>query len=195
MLRSVVSQIVKSLIKFENIVLSFETRQPSDTCYALCIENSIPGKESRAVSSLLEDWCLWAVPKHRITVEKRQQRKFGWPTHVWKPIVPKKNLVTCRSCGDHHVSGHLCPTCYSKNKKETEQIQAAIVARLGLQPIDTEVVVLYQGEREGVTDEFSQGKRIIEMKKERPAWFCRNLSERTTQASASTTSVRRSDLA
>ncbi|XP_046663460.1 39S ribosomal protein L32, mitochondrial-like [Homalodisca vitripennis] len=94
-----------------------------------------------------------------------------------------------------HKNVNVSATCYSKNKKETEQIQAAIVARLGLQPIDTEVVVLYQGEREGVTDEFSQGKRIIEMKKERPAWFCRNLSERTTQASASTTSVRRSDLA
>uniref|UniRef100_A0A1B6FZ43 Large ribosomal subunit protein bL32m n=1 Tax=Cuerna arida TaxID=1464854 RepID=A0A1B6FZ43_9HEMI len=195
MLRSVVSQIVKSLIRFEKIVLSLEKRHPPDTFYALCIENSAPVRQSPAVSSLLEDWCLWAVPKHRRTVEKRQQRKFGWPTHVWKPLVPKKNLMTCQCCGDHHVSGHLCPTCYSKNRKETEQIQAAIATRLGLQPVDTDVVVLYQGEKEGIAEEFLQGKRIIEMKKERPAWFSRNLYERTTQASASTTSVKPSDLA
>ncbi|KAG8313680.1 54S ribosomal protein L32, mitochondrial [Homalodisca vitripennis] len=60
----------------------------------------------------------------------------------------------CRSCGDHYVAGHLCTTCYSKVKKETEEMHKEIEAELGLDPVDKEVVVLYQGEKEGIPDEF-----------------------------------------
>lgn len=41
-------------------------------------------------------------------------------------------------------------------KKETEEMQKEIEAELHLDPIDKEVVVLYQGEKEGVPDEFYQ---------------------------------------
>lgn len=61
-----------------------------------------------SVEALLKDSILWAVPKHRRTVEKRLNRKFGWPHQVWKPLVPKKDLLMCRSCGDHYKAGHLC---------------------------------------------------------------------------------------
>lgn len=56
----------------------------------------------------LKDSILWAVPKHRRSLEKRLNRKYGWPDKVWKPIVPKKNLLMCNTCGDHYEAGHLC---------------------------------------------------------------------------------------
>lgn len=51
---------------------------------------------------------LWAVPKSRRTVEKRRMRKYGWPDHVWKPLVPKNNLIPCTTCGSSHEAGYLC---------------------------------------------------------------------------------------
>uniref|UniRef100_A0A1B6LYK9 Large ribosomal subunit protein bL32m n=1 Tax=Graphocephala atropunctata TaxID=36148 RepID=A0A1B6LYK9_9HEMI len=196
------SQAYQSLTNIENnILFSFIGRRyPPDAFCVVSNDNStITNRTSEApplsLEELLKDSILWAVPKHRRTVEKRLSRKFGWPKLVWKPIVPKKNLFMCRSCGDHHVAGHLCPTCYSKVKKETEEMHKEIEAVLGVDPVDKEVVVLYQGEKEGVPDEFFKGKRIIEMKKERPAWFSKNLLERTTRGPASTTSVEPKDLA
>ncbi|CAA9995732.1 unnamed protein product [Nesidiocoris tenuis] len=59
-------------------------------------------------TSLKEEGFLWAVPKHRRTKQIRLNRKFGWPEHVWKPFVPKTNLVVCDTCGHHHISGYLC---------------------------------------------------------------------------------------
>uniref|UniRef100_A0A1B6HU49 Large ribosomal subunit protein bL32m n=1 Tax=Homalodisca liturata TaxID=320908 RepID=A0A1B6HU49_9HEMI len=201
MLARLYAKVHQSFINIENNILFLITRRhPGD---ALCIldsqyptnSNRVPKAPQFSLEDLLKDSILWAVPKHRRTVEKRLSRKFGWPNQVWKPIVPKKNLLMCRSCGDHYVAGHLCTTCYSKVKKETEEMHKEIEAELGLDPVDKEVVVLYQGEKEGIPDEFFKGKRIVEMKKERPAWFSKNLLERTTQGPASTTSVKPTDLA
>ena len=36
--------------------------------------------------------------------------------------------------------------CYTKVKKETEEIQAKIQEKLGINPVEHDVVVLYQGE-------------------------------------------------
>lgn len=43
--------------------------------------------------------------------------------------------------------------------------------------------------------EFWQGKRVIEMKKERPKWFSKNLLQKTTQAPSESKDVKPTDLA
>lgn len=60
-------------------------------------------------------------------------------------------------------------------------MQTAIQDKLGLEPIDKEVVVLYDGEREEKPKEFFESKRIVEIPKERPSWFSKNLLQETTQ--------------
>lgn len=90
---------------------------------------------------------------------------------------------------------HLSATCYLKVKEETEAMQEAIQAELKLAPVDKEVVVLYNGEKDKPS-ELWQGKRIVEMNKPRPLWFSKNLAEKsTTQPSGVTaTEVKPTDL-
>ena len=63
---------------------------------------------SLTVKDIVGDGIFWAVPKSRRTVEKRRNRKFGWPQYVWKMIVPKTNILTCSYCGHDYEAGHLC---------------------------------------------------------------------------------------
>lgn len=88
---------------------------------------------------------LWGVPKRRRSIEKRRCRRIGWPQYIYKLLVPKTNILTCETCGSYHEAGVLCPTCYSKVKKVTEEMQEAIEKELGISPVEKEVVVLYEG--------------------------------------------------
>lgn len=73
-------------------------------------------------------------------------------------------------------------------------MQEAIQKELKLSPVENEVVVLYEGEKDGKTDEFWEGKRVVEMEKPRPQWFSKNLLQQTTQQPATTSDVKPSDL-
>lgn len=68
-------------------------------------------------------------------------------------------------------------------------MQDAIQDKLGLEPIEKEVVVLYSGERDEKPKEFFESKRIVEIPKERPSWFSKNLLQETTQQSSAGTDV------
>lgn len=72
-------------------------------------------------------------------------------------------------------------------------MQEVIQNELQLTPVEKEVVVLYEGEKEE-NSEFYEGKRIVEMQKARPAWFSKNLLQQTTQQPATTTDVKPSQL-
>lgn len=98
-------------------------------------------------------------------------------------------------------------------------MQDEIVKKLGLSPVNEEVVVLYDGEKGNDVNifcvffhkrtttnfflndlfpqppEFWNGKRIVEMNKPRPAWFSKNLLQKTTQKPATTKNVKPTDLA
>ena len=155
---------------------------------------------------------LWAVPKHRRTVEKRLKRKYGSPEYKLKILTPKVHLRTCATCGSDQEVGVLCrkwnhspfpfhsickvtgppltfastslsiaATCYKKVRTETELMQEKIQSELGLEPVDRDVVVLYDRERDEQPAEFWQGKRIVEMEKPRPSWFSKNLLQKSTQ--------------
>lgn len=77
---------------------------------------------------------------------------------------------------------------------ETKDMQQKINAELGLNPIEQDVIVLYDGEKNEQPAEFWKGKRIVEMKKQRPMWFSKNLIQRTTQPLATTKEVKPTDL-
>lgn len=61
-----------------------------------------------SLKDIIGDGFLWAVPKHRRTLEKRQKRRFGHPDYVLKILKPKTYLKTCNTCGDDHEAGVLC---------------------------------------------------------------------------------------
>lgn len=72
---------------------------------------------------------------------------------------------------------------------ETKAMQDKIQENLGLEPVEKEVVVIYNGEKDEKPLEFWEGKRIVEMKKSRPNWFSKNLLQQTTQKPATTSDV------
>lgn len=73
-------------------------------------------------------------------------------------------------------------------------IQEKIQAELGLNPIEEEVIVLYDGEKSEEPSDYWKGKRIIEINKTRPMWFSKNLIQKTTQQPATTKEVKPNDL-
>lgn len=111
-----------------------------------------------------------------------------------KTIQRKTHLQICETCGNHKEIGILCAFCYDKVRKETAAIKEKILKKLHLKPVETEVVVLYDGERPEGAEEFWEGKRIVEMEKPRPQWFSKNLLQRTTQKNAITKEVKPNEL-
>ncbi|XP_039490368.1 39S ribosomal protein L32, mitochondrial [Drosophila santomea] len=158
-------------------------------------EHSHRSSQEFSLKQLIGDGILWAVPKHRRSVEKRLKRKFGYPEYNWKPLREKRNIRSCLQCGHDHEMGVLCPFCYQKVLKETELMQSKIQETLGLDPVDKEVIVLYEGEKAEQTSDELKNKRIVEMKKPRPMWFTKNLLQKSTQQLSETKEVKPSDLA
>ncbi|XP_070159919.1 large ribosomal subunit protein bL32m [Polyergus mexicanus] len=136
---------------------------------------------SRSLEEIFKNGILWAVPKKRRTIEKRLARRFGVPKYHWKPPVPKTNLLICTNCGHDYEVGRLCGHCYEKVKVETKEIRDAIQKKLGLNPVEKDVIVLYDGEKDDKTHKYWKNQRVVEMPKKRPSWFHRNLLEPTTQ--------------
>merc|ERR1739838_776178 len=123
----------------------------------------------RSLNDLLEDSILWGVPKNRRSREKRMIRKFG-----------SENA---------HEHGRLCPHCYGESKKVTEAMQEAMRDSYGLKPVEHEVLPVFQGEKVDSNNGFYNGKRIVEVPKERPAWFSRRLTQKSTITQSSETTL------
>ncbi|XP_028179442.1 large ribosomal subunit protein bL32m [Ostrinia nubilalis] len=179
-----------------NVLNSFFGQPPKELALAY-VHNPAPlAPRKFSLQDIIGDGFLMAVPKFRRTIEKRLKRKFGSPQYVLKILQPKTNILVCKECGHHYESGRLCGHCYKKIESETKEIQEKIVEKLSNSPIDKEVIVLYEGEN--VPDqpkEFWKGKRIIEMKKERPHWFSKNLLQKSTQEPSDSKDVKPTDLA
>lgn len=98
-----------------------------------------------------------------------------WAPHGYKMIDPKANVITCRTCGNYHEVQYLCEHCYNKNKIETLLVQENILKELGYDVNDREVKLLYKGEVKNEDGDV----RFVEIPKERPSWFSKNLLSRT----------------
>ena len=105
--------------------------------------------------------------------------------------------------GEFFELGRLAPETYKKVMKETQEIKDKVSKAFenGLKPRNQEVTVVYKNDidDEGVeviekdgNEKWKNGKRIIEMEKERPAFFSANLMQkaRTSSDSAKSTTVR-----
>jgi large subunit ribosomal protein L32 len=146
-----------------------------------------------SIKDLIGDGILWGVPKHRRTIEKRMRRKYGSADYILKTIQEKRHLRICDTCGNHCEVGLLCAHCYDKVRKETESIKEKIMKKLKLSPVDSEVVVLYDGEKPEKSEELWKGKRIVEMEKPRPQFFSKNLLQKSTQANAESKEIVKPD--
>lgn len=60
------------------------------------------------IQQLFKDSILWAVPKHRRTIEKRLKRKFGCINDFYKMLMPRTDLLACNHCGHYYQRRHLC---------------------------------------------------------------------------------------
>jgi large subunit ribosomal protein L32 len=146
------------------------------------------------MSDFLGDGFLWAVPKHRRSLERRMKRRIGHPKYDMKSLPVKNHLIVCESCGNHKEVGIICAHCYDKVRQETESIKDKIMKKLKLNIDDKEVVVLYDGEKVEEGEQSWKGKRIVEMEKPRPMWFSKNLMQKSTQPNAITKDVKPDEL-
>ncbi|KOC59496.1 39S ribosomal protein L32, mitochondrial [Habropoda laboriosa] len=189
MANSVFSRLYRAFQTFDqaiDIILG-RSLPPGNLCAIGCNAiNQVQPKTfpAQSLKDILNDAFLWAVPKKRRSLEKRLCRRFGIPELHWKPPVPKTNILMCRKCGHNHEANTLCGYCYEIVKKETQIMQEAIKKSLGLKPIEQDVIVLYEGEKEELQDKFWKNQRIVELPKKRPEWFHQNLLQPTTQDSA-----------
>lgn len=68
---------------------------------------------SFSLKDLIGDGILWAVPKHRKSIERRMKAKFGNPKYHMKIMQPKTTLRICMQCGHDHEVGVLCRKCFN----------------------------------------------------------------------------------
>ncbi|KZS06961.1 39S ribosomal protein L32, mitochondrial [Daphnia magna] len=170
-----------ALGKFEYVYLTPLLRRPPTPQWIPLVvqapEQLLEKDASFDIKSIFDGF-LWGVPTCRRSAEKRMMRKYGAPNWHNKLILPRKDIKTCGTCGHNHEAGRLCPNCYSKVKAETSVLQEKMVQELGLDPIDKEIAIVYQGEKTQFDDEFFKGKRVVQMEKPRPKWFSKNLLQR-----------------
>ncbi|EDX15107.1 39S ribosomal protein L32, mitochondrial [Drosophila simulans] len=195
MSRNLFLSITNFIRNLESLFLPHGGHPPALALAGFQHDHSPKSSTEFSLKQLIGDGMLWAVPKHRRSVEKRLKRKFGHPEYNWKPLREKRNLRSCLQCGHDHEMGVLCPFCYQKVLKETELMQSKIQETLGLDPVDKEVIVLYEGEKAEQSTDDLKNKRIVEMKKPRPMWFTKNLLQKSTQQLSETKEVKPSDLA
>ncbi|KAL2735371.1 hypothetical protein V1478_003011 [Vespula squamosa] len=182
---SMVKRLTSAFQKIEQALnIIFNRGFPPEALYAIDYNGlSLPCVVSNrgrfSLKDIIGDGFLWGVPTARRTIEKRMNRRFGYPKYNWKPPVPKTNLLMCPNCGSHHEAGLLCGYCYEKVKIETQEMQDAIQEKLGLSPVEEDVIVIYEGENDK-TEEFWKNQKVIEMPKKRPEWFHKNLLEPST---------------
>lgn len=64
-----------------------------------------------SLKELIGDGILWAVPKHRKSIERRLKAKYGHPKYHMKMLPIKTTLRICMQCGHDHEVGILCRKC------------------------------------------------------------------------------------
>uniref|UniRef100_A0A023FDC9 Large ribosomal subunit protein bL32m n=1 Tax=Amblyomma cajennense TaxID=34607 RepID=A0A023FDC9_AMBCJ len=118
---------------------------------------------------------VWAVPTRRVSLERRMMRRIS---HPFFKIKPKDYIKSCHVCGHFHLAHTICGHCYQRVKEETEQLRDAIAEELKLDPVESEVTIVYKGEKKPP----ESGARVVEVDRPRPAWFSQNLLTRSSSS-------------
>lgn len=125
MISNIFVQIANFLRFFLMFSICFQYLFTTEPMCVIASPNCMPEfKESSAskaftLKDLIGDGILWAVPKHRKSIERRLKAKYGHPKYHMKIMSPKTTLRTCMQCGHDHEVGVLCRKCYFP-KKTTE---------------------------------------------------------------------------
>ncbi|KAK5976163.1 Proteasome regulatory subunit [Trichostrongylus colubriformis] len=121
------------------------------------------------INEIVEDMrILLGVPKRRTAKPIKDTRKFS----ITRLLTPTKNLVTCPSCGALHQADTICGKCYEKVRELTNEIKRKMMEYNPYkgERQDKQVMVRFSND-DVVDDGVLNGKRIIEIEKERPTWF------------------------
>ncbi|XP_022088465.1 39S ribosomal protein L32, mitochondrial-like [Acanthaster planci] len=120
------------------------------------------------------DGLLWAVPKHRRSIQRNRTRRRD--TQKLIKHIPQERFTTCEVCGHTRMIGFLCGHCLIRIRQETREIRDRLMGQLDETQMlpEKESVVVYEGETARPED---KEKLIVEMKKKRPPWFSRALLE------------------
>ncbi len=125
---------------------------------------------------------LWNVPKRRRPLERRHQRKYGSAGKLWGNshiLHPNRRIRHDHQTGETFELSKLPLAVYRRVMDETKEIQARMSDTFGIGPRDQEVAVVYKGE------ESKDAKlRIVEMEKERPAFFSSALLQKSHRTPA-----------
>ncbi len=94
---------------------------------------------------------------------------------ITKYATPKTNITACLECGSYHEIGTICGKCYEKVKMETKNIQDQIFDKdeFKYNYPTKEIKIVYSNEEKELPKE--ENKVIIEIPRERPSWFSKNL--------------------
>lgn len=127
------------------------------------------------IEEIMRDGILWGVPKKKPSLERRLRRRFGVPAYPQdcRILRPRFDLIICEQCGDHHEAHTICRTCYAEVRQETDQLKSEIRKQIDqLKPKEQEVIVRF---KDDPNDQDPKKFCIVEIERERPAWFPRNL--------------------
>merc|ERR1712039_475874 len=118
----------------------------------------------------------------RRSVERRKSRLYAKAGLIWgtsKILKANRKIKVEHSTAEYFIKNTLAPKSYKKIMEETKAIQERMNETFGLGtlPKNKEVIVLYDGEK--AEDTFDASKnQIVEMPKERPAFFSKNLLQK-----------------
>lgn len=130
---------------------------------------------SSSPQSYLPDMSILLTQKHRATIERRRIRRHSdLPMSLMvKYGTPRQDLHQCLECGTWHEKKTICGNCYDRIRKETDEMKKSYPNQdefLYNHP-QQEVVYVYQNEK--VPN--NENKQIVEIPRERPSWFSKNL--------------------
>lgn len=130
---------------------------------------------SSSPTSCLPNMSILLTQKHRATIERRRVRRHSdLPMSLMiKYGTPRQDLHQCLECGKWHEKKTICGNCYDRIRKETQAIKDSYPNKdeFNYNHPQQEIVYVYKNEN-SITD---QTKRIVEIPRERPTWFSKNL--------------------
>ncbi|CAF1644659.1 unnamed protein product [Adineta ricciae] len=125
--------------------------------------------------SYLPDTSILLTQKHRATIERRRIRRHSnLPMSLMKKLgTPRQDLHQCLECGTWHEKKTICGHCYDRIRKETQLLRDSYLNKdeWNHNHPQQEVVYVYKDDQK-IVDE---NKRIVEVPRERPSWFSKNL--------------------
>ena len=95
----------------------------------------------------MKDGTLWNTPKHRKSIEVRNNQRFGvqkWGTSKFHKV--NHRIRVDHKTGEYFEIGKLAPKTYEKIMKETSEIKSKISDTFGaFSARDKETTILYEG--------------------------------------------------